>query len=45
MVRLDGKSLERPIAMHDGGEVVKASCATVVFSIKVNASRLGSARH
>jgi len=38
LVRLDGASVERPIALHAGGEVVKASCATVDFSIKVNAS-------
>ena len=44
MVRLDGKSLERPVALHDGREVLKASCATVGFSIKVKASRIRSAR-
>ena len=38
MVRLDGTSVERPIEMHHGGEVIKSSCATVDLSIKVNAS-------
>jgi len=46
LVRLNGTSLERPIALHDAGEVLEASCATVDFSIKVTkAFGLTSLKH